>query len=400
MKLRRTTPRRATPRRTTARRATPRRTSRVRRLKRTRSRAARPLRGGSRHRRDNGYSYKTIAALGTAGVAGALALRALTKKPNVPTPPKLETETQKKLREIKSEITEKFKLRDSTQVPFLNQALTDVYSIVACSDEDEREQTRLEYYIDLIITLQLSNQSRFTTLTDDGLKEQTQSVKLATSWDELKDVIDTAKNVLRHINSGNTKNVILNTVEAISDAMLRKDKLEHAQYEDNIDEVNTQLDAIIKDYTIFEISWNGGVIIKRDPYQLSLRDKMVIDGIGATIFKNGTLRPELVQKYHQAKELVRVYRLFDEWSFKENGPAEDYSQVRTTFTTLAGSEDDACKQRRNLLEHLLDAKSKDFAHYSYSKNTQSDLLQICAALKKVSELSTQLRTDTCTTAAE
>ena len=81
MNLRRTTPRRATPRRTTPRRTTPRRTSRVRRLKqRTRSRAARPLRGGSRRRRDNGYSYKTIAALGTAGVAGALALRALTKK--------------------------------------------------------------------------------------------------------------------------------------------------------------------------------------------------------------------------------------------------------------------------------------------------------------------------------
>lgn len=384
------------------RRTTPRRTSRVRRLKRTRSRAARPLRGGSRRRHDNGYSYKTIAALGTAGVAGALALRALTKKQKEPTPPpKLETETQKKLREIKSKITEQFTLRDVTQIPDLNTALTDVYCIVACNDEEEREQTRLEYYIDLIITLQLSNIPQFKT-TDNELEAQIQSLITVTSMEDFYSGIQLAQNYLiRRVNSNNTRNVILNTVDAISNAMVRQDELKQVEENDGDVLVDTELDAIITNYTVFKRSIfdRNGVICERDPYQLFLRDKMIIDRIG-TLLKNGTLASESVQKYHQAKELVRVYRLFWTWSFKENGPPEDYSQVRTTFTTLVGFGDNAYEQRRKLLEHLLDAKSKDFAHYSSSRNTQSDLLQVCAALKKVSELSTQIRTETCRRAAE
>jgi hypothetical protein len=392
MKLRRTTPRRATPRR-----ATPRRTSRVPRLKRTRSRAARRLRGGSRHRRDNGYSYKTIAALGTAGVAGALALRALTKKQKEPTAPKLETKTHKKLREIKNKITEQFTLRDLTLLPDFNTALTDVYCIVACNDEEERGQTRLKYYIALIITLQLSRQPRFNNLKDDGLNEQTQSVKSTTSCNQLFKVIVTATNVLRNVNSDNTKNVILNTVDAISDAMVRQDEPEQVDENDGDVLVDTQLDAIITKYTVFQTSWSGSVIIERDPYKSFLQDRKDIARIG-TILKNGT--PAQVQKYHEVKELVRVYRLFFEWDFPANDTRDEYDQLRETFNTLENSNEDACEQRRKLLEHLLDAKSKDFARYSSSRNTELDLLQVCAALKKVSELSTQIRKETCSRAAE
>ena len=398
MKLRRTTPRRTTPRRTT-----PRRTSRARRLKRTRSRAARRLRGGSRHRRDNGYSYKTIAALGTAGVAGALALRALTKKQKEPTPPlKLETETQKKLREIKSRITTQFTLRDVTQIPVLNTALTDVYCIVACNDEEEREQTRLQYYIDLIITLQLSPVPSFMHLKDDDLKKQTQFVKSATSWDDFYSRIQLAQDDLRRVNSNNTRNVILNTVDAISNAMVRQDELEHV--EENVGDVlvDTELDAIITKYTVFNQSWMSEyVIIERDPYHLSLNDKMVIDRIG-TLLKNGTPTLELVQKYHKAKELVRVYRLFFKWAVQNNDTRDEteYGQLRETFKTLKNSGEDAYKQRRELLKHLLGAKSKDFGHYYAMRDTEPDILQVCDALKKVSELSTQIRTETCPRAAE
>ena len=283
----------------------------------------------------------------------------------------------------------------------LNAMLTRVYCIVACNEENEKEITRMEYLISAIIRL-LKERSKDVariglgiarvsyTLNDTDLQAQTEELRKATNLND----ISYLENKVYSAKYDCTSPVIMDALQAVADARLRKDKLQKGK---NVRDVKQILEQVINNLTVNDSS---DYHYKEDPYSFDPND---YQKPLATV-KNAQTTDEQPQKYRWARELVRVYSLFKNW-WVENpltteGIDRNYNKIREGFTKLQEeSRDNTEEKKRPLLDHLLIAKQNHFGRYggnfvNSTKDPNNDTVR--AALQNVAELNLKIWTTTCT----